>query len=237
MNLYGSFAKLQNSAARFYVELAQYFKENKLIRDVWLEMAHDKEQQIATLRSLPPSFWSELIKRRDGLFEAAQSCFPPAEYSKDEERSLKKCFAKTLEFEEPIFLKVCAPLIRQLRTEWTDHALDFYIMIKAHVARILRVVQSFSGDPILVQRASTLLQDFEKEVQAPEAPQVTVAPRASKKAVAWKRNRAVRKALTHKAKAQPSSRSLSLSKRTKSITPRGKPLVKGIELHRRRARR
>lgn len=236
MNLHGSISKLQNSGARLYVEVAQCFKENNLIRDIWLEMAHDKEQQVASLRSLPRSFWIELKKQEDGLLEATQSCLQFAERSKDEERSLKKCFTETLEFEEPIILKVYAPLIRQLRTEWTDHALDFYIMIKAHVARLLRVVQSFSGDPILVQRASTLLQNFEKEVQAPEVPPVPVVLSTSRKAASRKHGQDAHRAPTRKAQAHAAGRSLSLGKRTKSVTPRAKPFVKNIELRRRRAR-
>jgi len=230
MNLHGSITKLQSSGARLYVELAQYFKENNLIRDIWLEMARDKEQQVGSLKSLPRSFWSELRERADGLLAAVQSCLPLAECSKDEERSLHKCFTKTLNFEEPIILKVYAPLIRQLRTEWTDHALDFYIMVKAHVARLLRVVQSFSGDPVLVQRAATMLQYFEKEVQTPETPMVADIRKVSKKTVSKKARRGARKT-----QAEAASRPLPLGTRTKSITAHSKPL--SIELHRRRARR
>lgn len=237
MSLHSSITKLQSSGARLYVELAQYFKENTLIRDIWLEMARDKEQQVGSLKSLPPSFWSELRESANGLLAAVQSCLPLAECLSDEERSLHKCFTKTLQFEEPIILKVYAPLIRQLRTEWTDHALDFYIMIKAHVARLLRVVQSFSGDPVLVQRAGTMLQNFEREVQTPEIPVVASILKVSKKTVSKKAGHGARKVAARRTQVKSSRRPLPLSKRTKGIAAHRKPLVKSIELRRRRAGR
>lgn len=237
MNLQGSIAKLQSSGARLYVVLAQCFNENNLIRDMWLEMARDKEQQVGGLRSLPRSFWSEMRKRADGLLAAARSCIPLAECSKDEEHSLQKCLAKTLDFEEPIILKVYAPLIRQLRTEWTGHALDFYVIVKAHVARILRVVQSFSGDPVLIQRAATVLRDFEREVQAPEVPAFPVILKASNKTVSKKIRQRAHKVAAHRTHVKTAARSLPLGKRTKGLAAHPKPLVKSIQLRRRRARR
>ncbi len=236
MNLQGSIANLQNSSARLYVEIAQCFKENSLIRDIWLEMARDKEQQGASLKSLPPQFWSACKKREEGLSEALQSCRPLTQCSGSEEHSLRQCITKTLEFEEPVILKVYAPLIRQLRTEWTDRALDFYIMVKAHVARLLRVVLSFSGDPILVQRAGNLLQSFEKEVQTPASREVPAKNAALKKLPLKKHPEQSRKASSRNAQLQAQSRSMVKGKRAQSAPPRSKPLVKNIELRRRRAR-
>ncbi|HYK90729.1 MAG TPA: hypothetical protein VE398_18295 [Acidobacteriota bacterium] len=233
MNLRGSIAKLQSSGARMYVEVAQYFKENNLIRDIWLEMAHDEEQQADSLKSLPPLFWNKLREREEELSQALGTHSLPAGCAPVEERNLHRCFMKTLEFEEPIILKVYAPLIRQLRTEWTDRALDFYIMVKAHVARLLRVVGSFSGDPILIQRTDALLQSFEKEVQTPESLAVPANP-TQRKAATRKHAAGVHKSPSRKAQAK---RSLPLSKRPKAIAQRSKSLVKKIGLRRRRASR
>jgi hypothetical protein len=232
MNLRGSIAKLQNTGTRLYLTMAQYFKENKLIRDIWLEMAHDKELQLSTLRSLPRSFWTKLEGGEVGLDESLESLLLPAKCSGNEEHSLLKCFTRTLEFEEPIILRIYPPLIRQLRTEWTDHALDFYIMVKAHVARLLRVVQLFSGDPVLVNRAGILLENFEKEVQKPESLPRQSTPIATRKAESRKH-----KTRGSKATAKAISHTRHHAKRGQGIPRRSKSLVKNLELQRRRARR
>ncbi len=235
MNLNGSIAKLQNSGSRLYLAIAQCFSENSLIQNIWLEMAHDEDQQAASLKSLPAAFWNELKRREEGLPEALHSTVPAVEFEKDEEHSLQKCFTKTLEFEEPVILKIYAPLIRQLRTQWTNQALDFYIIVKAHVARLLRVIQSFSGDPILVQRVGRLLENFEKEVQTPvdlPAPSIKAAKRKPIRAQSARdeRKSSVR-AERKRAEKHP------LGKRAKTIPRRSDSLVKSIELRRRGARR
>ncbi len=237
MNLRGSIARLQNSGTRFYVAIAQCFSENRLVRDVWLEMAHDEEQQAASLRSLPQGFWSELRHREQGVLEALQACLPVCRSSTHDDHSLQKCLAKTLEFEEPVILKVYSPLIRQLRTEWTNQALDFYIMVKAHLARLLRVIQLFAGDPLLVQRVELLLQNFEKEVQKPESPPVTGQTLALRRATQGRHAEKARKISARKAQVLKKNRPLPLAKRAKTIQPRSKSLVKNLELRRRRVRR
>ena len=235
MSLHGSIAKLQSGGARLYLAIAQCFEENNLIRDIWLDMARGKEQQTASLDSLPPSFWRKLGEQEEALTEAIKSCLPLAGCSSPdaEDHGLKKCLTKTLDFEEPGILKVYAPLIRQLRTEWTDRALDLYIMIKAHVAKLLRVIQSFSGDPALLQRAGALLREFEKEVQVSD-PSVIVAGASPRHKVAAQRHaKETVKDSRRVAKAKPPSRSRSLIKRAKSISPRAKPLMKNVEVRRR----
>ncbi len=125
MNLNGSIAKLQNGGSRLYLAIAQCFSENTLVQNIWLEMAHDEDQQAASLKSLPTAFWNELKQREEGLPEALSSSVPAIEFEKIEEHSLQKCFTKTLEFEEPVILRIYAPLIRQLRTQWTNRRLTF----------------------------------------------------------------------------------------------------------------
>ncbi len=235
MSLSSAIEKLQNSGARLYSELAQYFIENGLIREIWLEMAHAKEQQVASLKSLPPRFWVALKNRQEHLAESVQSCLRPGPCSSTQECTLHKCLERSLEFEGPILQKVYAPLIRQLRTEWTDHALDFYIMIKAHVARLVRVVESFSGDPVLIKNANTLLQDFERDVQTPEVPPVVASQKARRATTPVRPKTAVRRKAAKRvvpARTAVSSRR-RLGKRTKVIPARAKPLVKNIELRRR----
>ncbi len=236
MNLHGSIATLQNSGARLYTSIAQYFKENSLVRNIWLEMAHDKEQQVACLKSLPPRFWSELRHSESGLEEALKSCRQARCPGESEEHSLQKCFTQILEFEEPVILRVYAPIIRKLRTEWTDQALDFYIMVKAFVARLLRIVQSFSGDPVMIRRADSLLVAFEREVQARDLPATPAGPATLKERL-HERHPAEAQQPARKSQSKSSSKSSLISERTKSIAARSMRLVKNIELSRRRARR
>ncbi len=139
---------------------------------------------------------------------------------------------KRSSLEEPIILKIYAPLTRRLRRAWTELALDFYVMVKAHIARVAQSVQLFSGDPALGQRCALLLQSFEKEVQEPpEVPRIP-SKKHPKKTVTSKRStkkpgsRHVRAAV----KKVPVRSRVKIAKRTK-------PLVQKIKLARRRARR
>lgn len=237
MNLKGSIAKLQNSGSRLYLAMAECFSENGLIQNIWLEMAHDEDQQAASLKSLPGAFWNELKQREEGLPDALRSSVPAIEFEREEEHSLQKCLTKTLEFEEPVTLRIYAPLIRQLRTQWTNKALDFYIMVKAHVARLLRVIQSFSGDPVLVQRVGMLLESFEKEVQIPIALPAPSIKAAKRKTIHARSAKDERKASGRTALDRAKKRPLPLGKRAKTIPRRSNSLVKSIELRRRGARR
>ena len=137
-----------------------------------------------------------------------------------------------LDIEEPMILKVYAPLIRRLRAEWTERALDFYVMVKAHIARLARVVQAYSGDPALSQRCAILFHDFEKEVQEPAAIEIIPKKSARKRAIAA---RQVRKTVATRspkvAVAKRHTRALD------KLAKRAKPLVKKIEIAKRRVRR
>jgi len=224
MNLYGFITALQNKEMELYLKLEHRFKENQLIRDLWGGMAHDVSQQISSLRVLPSSFWSQLTKDPDGQFEAALETALQQLDEKTEDLSLKGCFEFALCLEERTILKIYVPIIRRLRRNWINPALDFYIVVKGHLARIVRVIESFSGDPIVIQCSNLLQQSFEKEVQGPRAGINRPATAAKESKPKGK----PQKALKH---ARP------LAKRVTIHRSRVKPLVKKVDLQRRRAHR
>jgi len=231
MNLQGSITALQDTVVQLYLELEHRFNENQLIRDLWGAMANDIAQQKRSMNVLPPSFWNQLKSEKDGLLETVSETTKNQIAGKKEDQSLRSCFELALLFEEPTILKIYAPIIRKLRENWTDQALDFYIIVKAHLARIARVTQSFAGDPIIIQRSNLLFQRFEKEVQEPPA---TPEPKSSKisAALAAKTKQAAKPHKKVLAKKAP-----ALAKHAKSHHERTKPPVEKIRLQRRRARR
>jgi hypothetical protein len=225
MNLYGSITEFQNAVVQLYLKLEHRFKENGLIRELWSAMAHDVAQQISGLKALPPSFWSQLNKDRDGLFEAVIEGARHQITEKPEDLSLRSCFELALGLEEPTILKIYVPIIRSLRENWTASSLDFYIEVKAHLARIMRMIESFSGDPIMVQRSNLLLRSFEKEVQEPLAE----IRRPEKKARASQPPREKKREMAKHARP--------LAKHATIHHGRTKPLVKKVDLQRRQAHR
>jgi hypothetical protein len=225
MSLRASLAKQQRKGARFFVDLAQCFHENALIRESWEAMARDLDQQADSLQSIPARFWTGLRDAERVVAAAVNSCPTPEAPPAAGDHSLLHCFDLALQFEEPLTLTVYAPLIRRLRKESRGHALDFYVMVKAHLTRMLRLIQPFAGDPRLIQRAGGIIESFEREVQAPEA--VAVAPPALKKAAQTGRKSSVRPAATGKT---------ALTGRAEKVARRSKPLVGKINLRRGRAR-
>ncbi len=231
MNLQGSITALQDTVVQLYLELEHRFKENQLIRDLWSAMAHDVAQQKRSMNVLSTSFWNQLKSEKNGVFEDVSESSIKQVVEKKEDQSLRSCFELALLFEEPTILKIYVPIIQKLRENWTDQALDFYIIVKAHLARIMRVTQLFSGDPVIIQRSNLLLQRFEREVQEPKAvpkpkPRKTPVAQAAKKRQAAKSQKPVL------AKQAP-----ALAKHAKSHHKRTKPLVEKINLRRRRIRR
>jgi hypothetical protein len=231
MNLHGSIKELQNKIVQLYLKSEHRFSENSLIRDLWSTMAHDVSLQISSMNELPHSFWSQLKQEKDGLSVEASESIRHQNIENEEDPSLKRCFEHALQFEEPTILKIYVPLIRKLRENLTGPAVDFYIIVKSHLARIVRVTESFSGDPVIIQRANLLLQIFEKEVQEPlhipvvaHAKNKVHAPQPSEsKDLAKKSRKAVKQ-------------TGALQKLT-ILHPHPKHLVKKVSLQRRRARR
>jgi hypothetical protein len=232
MSLQGSIANLQEALAKLYLDLEQRFNDNLIIRDLWNAMAHDITQQKRSMSLLPNSFWNKLKDQKDG-FSASFSDIMRQRFDNEGDRSLKSCFERALLFEEPAISKIYIPIIRSLRENWTEQSLDFYIMVKAHLARIARVTQSFAGDPMIIQRASLLLRHFEKEVQEPK---VIVKPAVHKGKIARPIQTKEKRHAKPKKKSPPKP-TPSLAKRANSRRAGTKPLVKKIGLQRRRVRR
>jgi len=234
MNLHGSITELQNAIVKLYHNLQQRFTENRMISELWSAMVHDMSQQVNSLNELPSSFWSRLKNEQAGLVEAIASSAHPQIPERIADQPLRKCIELSLNIEEPIILKVYVPIIRSLRENPANQSLDFYIMVKAHLARITRVTQSFSGDPLVIQLSNLLLQSFEKEVQEPQV--------HSTRKVANAVHHVVSKSRSGKQEAKPTRKAAKLkvhplAKRSLNRPGRAKPLVDKVEIRRRRARR
>ncbi|MBN2338634.1 MAG: hypothetical protein JXP48_08860 [Acidobacteria bacterium] len=202
-------------------------------------MESDIGQQIRSLKALPPSFWRQLKQAADAPKPSSLGKKKDHIFEKEDVISLQRSFEIALEAEEPVILEIYVPIIRNLRKNWTSESLDFYILVKAHLARIVRVTESFAGDPLLVQRANILLQGFEKEVQEreeelpPPVNRVFAGPAARKKTPAAKApKKGVAKVPKKAAQAAASPKSPAKSHRKPSKAP-----AKKVDLQRRRARR
>jgi len=170
MNLQGAIVEQQNLLLRFYRKLEERFGENGVIQSLWREMAGDVSMQIQSLKSLPTSTWNQFKNSLNNSFESAvnevkETSTQTADVSN---LSLRDCFEISLQLAEPVVLNIYARLIRTLRKNSTTQVLNFYILVKTFVARLLRTTQSFSGDPLLIRRAQLLLAGLEKEVQEPD---------------------------------------------------------------------
>src|SRR5262245_48547958 len=246
MNLWGPLGKLQRTGASFYLRLADRFQENTVIRETWTAMSQDLDVQAASLKALHPTFWKQLEKQEKEILEAIAATPPvasnhgldPAEWT------LHRSFERTLDFEEHSSLTVYAPVIFYLRQQ-TGRALDFYVMVHAHLTRLARLIQPISGDPVLIQRCINLLEQFEKEAQGPKSAIVQPLRRAEKKVAAKGR-----RAAAARKPAQPAERSRTSGRKSaarklparhkiaaKRPHKHAKSIVKNLKLARRRARR
>jgi hypothetical protein len=231
MNLHGSITEHQNRISQLYLKLEQRFRENSLIHELWGSMAKDISLQVSSLNSLPKSLWSQLKENQDGLVESIHAVKKIIIADNKEDIPLRACFERTLQVEEPTILNIYVPIIRRLRENWTGQALDFYIMVKAHLARITRITEAFSGDPLIIQRSNWLLRNFEKEVQEP---QISIVLTNKKKLVKAPRP-APKEARKRPRKPLKSAR--PLIKHSKIRPSRAKPLLNKVNLRRRRAHR
>jgi hypothetical protein len=232
MNLHGSISELQNTIVQLYLKLEHRFSENSIIRELWSAMAHDVSQQINSLNALPHSFWNQLKQDQDGFSIEVPESAKHQNVENEEDLSLRSCLEHALNVEEPAILKVYIPLIRGLRENLTAPALEFYIMVKAHLARIARVTESFSGNPAIIQRSRLLLQAFEKEVQEPRVESVIPAKKKKTNAVYISQ----RKEPAKKSR-KVVQRAGALKKNATILRSRAKHLVKKVGIQRRRARR
>jgi hypothetical protein len=237
MNLQGSLAKFLKTGAIFYQKRADCFSHNQIVRDAWLRLAEDMDVQASSLKSLPHAFWKEIQPDQDDLIEKVAKGFPIKRNSQPcEAVSLQESIGQSLLLEEPVVLSIHAPLVRKLRSVWSNRNLDFYVIVKSHVTGLMRLVQTYSGDPALIQRAASLLENFEREAQEPEfvvVEKVARKGRAQKHGVApaaRPKQRTARKP-SRKASRRP------LAGRQRPVTKRAKPLVRKIRISSRRASR
>jgi hypothetical protein len=230
MNLQGSIIERQNSTSQIYRKLEDRFLENSIIRALWNDMALDISKQINSLKVLPASCWNQLKKDSDSQFESSANVSNKQSHENSEVMSLKDCFNLTLQIEESMILSIYVPIIRNLRGNWSNSALDFYIIVKSHVARIVSAIESFSGDPVLIQRAHVLLEKFEKEVQEHTA---KLKPAAKKTPI----THAVHIDEPKETPRKPLKPSNPITKHAKNAHNRAKPLVKKAETARKRAQR
>jgi len=243
MSLQGFIGKLQNTCTRMYLDLAKSFVENVLFRETLVSLAHGKEEQAKCLKALPARYWGR-HKKEEALFAAVKACLVQRTSPESEtETSMQRTLSRVFDFEEPVILRVYAPLIRHLRTEWTDHTLDFYILTKAHVVRLARLAQSFSGNPVLIQRSMTLLEGFERAVQAPDLSLLqerrhVPLKKSAKKPTAAKSKPAGKKRTLRLAgrKKKHSPKTHPMGNRAKIISKPAKRLLKKLSIARRRAR-
>jgi len=232
MSLRGPLARQQRTVAKFYRDLARCFPDNALVLESWESMAGDLEQQAESLQSIPQRFWSQLGESEQIVEKALSDSPRPNAGALSGDHSIRNSFSLALHLEEPMTLGVCAPLIRKLRLESRGHGLDYYIMVKAHLARLNRLVRQFSGDPVLIQKATSLLDGFEHEVQAPGIP-VPVRPRKVPRAKPRARAASGRAGARKKA----TGTTTALKGRAKKVASRTKRLVAKVALRTRRARR
>ena len=237
MNLKSSLSRLQSSRADCYRNLAQLFDSNDLIRETWIDMTHDMEQQAASLECLPGSLWKKWRDEPETFAEAIQICCSTHQKIESEEnKSLQSCFASTLNMEEPLILRAYVPIIRSLRADYSDQALEFYIMVKAHIARLSRMIQPFAGDPILLQRVANLQEFFEREVQAPIISPVPAKTDSRKRGHSAQRRGGKQRTAVARTSAE-ARRALPLGGRAKRAAKRTKAIVGELDLARRRAHR
>jgi len=223
MSLYGSIKEVQNTIEKVYVKLEQRFNENKLISDLWSQMGQDVSQQIQSLHDLPKSFWSRLKKDQAELIGTIKTEIKPQSFEINKDLSLSDCIEKAILSEEVIILKIYVPLIRNLRKNWTGQALDFYIMVKAHIVRIKRVAEAYSGDPIVMQHAALLFRTFEHEIQEPDA-EVIEKIRAARKRRTVKVKKLVKPKV--KATAKPKTKAKKKLKAEAKAKPKAKKKLK-----------
>ena len=233
MNLLGTIVERQNSLQQLYRKLEKRFEENNVVRTLWRDMADDVSLQIQSLKSLPSPFWNQLKNAPDAGFESVIKgiSFPAADVT---DISLRDGFELSLQMAEPVVLKIYARVVRSLRKNSTAPALNFYILVKAYVARLARTTHSFAGDPPLIQRAQLLMQGFEREVQEPNS---EIKALASRVLVAKEQKNAVSKKATVSKSGTPVKKKETVKTPLKAVkTTASKPVkaapVKAKEISR-----
>lgn len=166
--LKASLLKLQKKQARFYFDISERFRENSLVCDKWRAIGTGLERQVEVLKELPLSFWKALDRREArSLLKAVEAALDSDRAGILEQDPLRQCFVKCLDFEEPVILEIYAPILRNLKAHWTDRALDWYVLVRSHLTRLIQLIEPFCGDPALVHRCALLGDRFEQALQQP----------------------------------------------------------------------
>lgn len=162
--------KLHKKQARLYLDISERFRENSLVCEKWRAIGTGLERQAEVLKALPLSFWKALDRRE------ARSLLKAVEAALDSDRAgilkqdpLQQCFIKCLDFEEPVILEIYAPVLRNLKAHWTDQALDWYVLVRSHLTRLIQLIEPFCGEPGLARRCALLFERFEQALQQPPA--------------------------------------------------------------------
>ncbi|MFH1574168.1 MAG: hypothetical protein ABIG68_09300 [Acidobacteriota bacterium] len=234
--------KLEKNQVKFYLKASEQFKTNPLICQKWSMLAAGLKPGGDSFRSLPKSLWNLLAEDAGSMLEAVATAGALLKDGLGPEPTLRQYLKRILEIEEPLVLSVYAPIVRTLRSNWTDRAMDFYVMTRSHITTVTRLIEPFCGEPEMMQRSSLLVHRFEEEIQR---------TRIQERAKAERQARIARKTARRKTKRAPSATAMrrpkaqrkarpkqgrAISRRAAGVAKR-KPLVRNIKLARRRARR
>lgn len=160
---------MQQERVNFYLKAAERFTSNPLIRDKWLAIAGGLDAQGGVLRDLSPSFWKFLEEgEAASILEAAKQAVAAKGPASSGQVTLHQYFTRALELEEPTVTQVYAPIVRDLRANWTSRAMDLYVMVRSHLTQLTRLIEPFCGDPSLCRRCTSLADRFEQEIQRPK---------------------------------------------------------------------
>ena len=161
--------RLQQDRVSFYLKAAERFTSNSLIHDKWLAIAGGLDAQGAVLRNLSPSFWKFLDEgEAASILEATRQVATGKWPTDSGQVTLHEYFTRALELEEPTVTQVYAPIVRDLRANWTARAMGLYVMVRSHLTQLTRLIEPFCGDPSLCRRCSSLADRFDQEIQRPK---------------------------------------------------------------------
>jgi hypothetical protein len=226
-----SLSRLLRASAKYYLQLQQRFAANVLVSEIWGSMEQDLLAQAEGIKKLPSAFWLSLQEQEAELARAAESLYTG--FSAEQGGTLTACLSRMFELEEPVILSIYAPLIRRLRTDWTEVALDFYVLVRARTIKLARLIQTYAGDPALSQRCAVLLVNLDKEVQEP--PKIAMSRKGQ---VSQKNADPVKRPVRAAAgRSKPATAEKSPARQRDRVAKHAKPLVKEIGISRRRARR
>lgn len=230
--------KLQKRQARYYFDISERFRENSLICEKWRAIGSGLEKQSEVLKALPLSFWKALDRQEArSLLKAVANVLNSEHAGPAAQDPLRQCFAKCLDSEEPVILEIYAPLLRTLKAHWTDRALDWYIMVRSHLTRLIQSIEPFCGEPMLARRCALLAERFELALNQPAVH--ATAKQGVGKSVRAQRKAARRIPSTASAAARKTVRASQAVARRKSLRagqhriPKSpKPLIRKVRLRR-----